>query len=133
MSLLAMNSLRLKLKGNGRYLWSGRKPFTLCVAGTIIIIIIFQRENLNYLIVCFTQHTAVPCVFNSFDFCCRFVYRVLSVGHMKWGYKCCVVTHCAADILVVSLGLFTFTCIVFLLQLWIKTSNLDYSIWVMPK
>ena len=96
-------------------------------------IIIFQRENLNYLIVCFTQHTAVPCVFNAFDFCCRFVYRVLSVGHMKWGYKCCVVTHCAADILVVSLGLFTFTCIAFLLQLWIKTSNLDYSIWVMPK
>ena len=47
-------------------------------------IIIFQRENLNYLIVCFTQHTAVPCVFNAFDFYCRFVYRVLSVGRMKW-------------------------------------------------
>ena len=38
--------------------------------------IIFQRENLNNLIVCFTS---VPCFFNTFDFYCRFVCRALSV------------------------------------------------------
>ena len=41
-------------KGNDRYLWSARgKTFTPCAAGTTI----FQRENLNLLIVCFTQCT----------------------------------------------------------------------------
>ena len=41
-------------KGNDRYLWSARaKTFTPYAARTII----FQRENLNFLIVCFTQCT----------------------------------------------------------------------------
>ena len=32
-----------------------------------------------------------------------------------------------------SLGLFTFACFACLLQLWIKTSELNYSIWATPK
>ena len=40
--------------------------------------------------------------------------------------KCCVVTQRAA-------GLFTFVCIVCLLQLWIKTCQPVYSIWARPK
>ena len=60
------------------------------------------------MIVCFTQRSAVPCVFNTFDFYCRFVYHVLPVGHNLCNEdKCCVVTHCVADIVVASLGLFT--------------------------
>ena len=46
MSLLAMNSLYNE-NGNNRYLWSGG-IYTQCAARAII----FQRENLNYLIVC---------------------------------------------------------------------------------
>ena len=109
-----------------RYLWSGGKTFTLCAARTTI----FQRKNLNYLIVCFTQ-----CFF-------FFSIRLISVADLflvryLWDVckedKCCVVTHHAADFLVASLGLFTFSRTAFLLQLWIKTSDLDYSIWATPK
>ena len=45
--------------------------------------------------------------------------------------KCCVVTQRAKDIRVVWLD--TFARIVCLLQLWIKTSELNYSIWATPK
>ena len=88
-------------KGNDRYLWSARgKTFTPCAAGTII----FQRENLNLLIVCFTQCTLL------------FSIRLISIADLfavcyLWDVcnedKCCAVTHPAADILVASLGLFT--------------------------
>ena len=37
-------------KGNDRYSWSGENTFTPSAARTII----FHRENLNYLTVCFT-------------------------------------------------------------------------------
>ena len=40
-------------KGNDQYLWCWRKTFTPCAAKTII----FQRVNLNYIILCFTQCT----------------------------------------------------------------------------
>ena len=45
--------------------------------------------------------------------------------------KFCVVTQRAKDIRVVWLD--TFARIVCLLQLWIKTSELNYSIWATPK
>ena len=45
--------------------------------------------------------------------------------------KCYVVTQRAKDIRVVWLD--TFARIVCLLQLWIKTSELNYSIWATPK
>ena len=45
--------------------------------------------------------------------------------------KCCVVTQRAKDIRVVWLD--TFARIACLLQLWIKTSELNYSIWATPK
>ena len=59
MSLLAMK------KGINQHLWSGGKTFTPGAARTIIFqftpgaarTIIFHRENLNYLLVCFTQCT----------------------------------------------------------------------------
>ena len=56
-------------KGSGRYLWSGGKTFTPCAARTII----FQREKLKL---------PVPCFFNTFDFYCWFVCRVLSLGRV---------------------------------------------------
>ena len=45
--------------------------------------------------------------------------------------KCYVVTQRAKDIRVVWLD--TFARIVCLLQLWIKTSELNYSVWATPK
>ena len=45
--------------------------------------------------------------------------------------KCCIVTQHAADIRVAWLD--TFARIACLLQLWIKRSELDYSIWATPK
>ena len=45
--------------------------------------------------------------------------------------KCCIVTQRAADIRVAWLD--TFARIACLLQLWIKRSELDYSIWATPK
>ena len=80
MSLLAMK------KDNNQHLWSGGKTFTPCAARTII----FQRENLNYLLVCFTQCTLF------------FSIRLFSIAslfavHYLWSVcnkdKCCVVTH----------------------------------------
>ena len=44
--------------------------------------------------------------------------------------KCCVVTQCAADIPVAWLVYVCTYCLPMLL--WIKTSELDYSIWVTP-
>ena len=84
-----------------------------CAARTII----FQRENLNYLIVCFTQ---CKLFFKKFVFIADlFAVRYLSVV--------CNEAKC------MSLGLFTFVRIACLLQLWIKTKELDYSIWAPPK
>ena len=104
MSLLAMK------KRNDRHLWTGGKTFTPCAARTII----FQRENLNYLIVCFTQCTLF------------FLIRLISIAdlfavcylcNVSNEDKCCVVTLRAADIIVGSLGLFTFARIACLFQL----------------
>ena len=49
--------------------------------------IIFWRENLNYLIVCFTYNLyfvslSVPCFFNTFAFYCQYVYLALSVENI---------------------------------------------------
>ena len=85
----------------------------ICAARTII----FQRENLNYFIVCFTQ---CKLCFKKFVFIADlFAVRYLSVV--------CNEAKC------MSLGLFTFVRIACLLQLWIKTRELDYSIWAPPK
>ena len=55
--------------------WQSAKPFTPCAARTII----FQRENLNYFIVCFTQCTRF---YKTFVFFSWFVCRASSVGRM---------------------------------------------------
>ena len=97
-------------KGNERYLWSGGKTFTPCAARTII----FQRENLNYLIVYFTQCTLF------FSICVISVADLIAVRYLSDVCnedKCCVVTPLAVDILVALLGLFTFARIACLLQL----------------
>ena len=98
------------------------KPFTPCPARTII----FQRKNLNYLIVCFPRCTLF---FPKSLFCIAdlFAMRYLWVVYNE--DECCVVTQRAAF---ASLGLFTFARIACLLQLWIKTSELDYSIGRRP-
>ena len=98
--------------------WQWAKPFTPCAARTII----FQRENLTYLIVCFTQCTLffqkvcflLPCVI------CMYVTKINAV---LW--------HRVRQTFA-SLGSFTFARIACLLQLWIKTSELDCSIWATP-
>ena len=63
----------MKMLGGG-----GGLKFCMCVffcATTIV----FHRENLNNLIVCFTQRTLF---FQSFDFYCRIAFRALSVRCM---------------------------------------------------
>ena len=108
-SFMAMNSL-----------WSGGKTFTPCASKTNI-----QRENWNYSIICFTQCTLF---FRYAKFYCRFCLPCVICGTH--------VTRISAGwlhILVASHGLFTFARIEGLLQLWIKTRDLDYSIWATPK
>ena len=85
---------------------------------------LFMRENLNYLIVCFTQCTlffhkvcfllpiCMPCIICGSN--------VTKTNAVWW--------HSARQTFV-SLGLYTFACIECLLQLWIKTSEPDYPIW----
>ena len=51
------------------------KHLTQCAERTII----FQRKNLNYLIVCFTQCTLF---FNTFVFYYQYVYHALSVENV---------------------------------------------------
>ena len=73
--------------------------------------IIFQRENLNYLIVCFTRYPVFPkSLFSIADlFAVRYLWVVCNED------KCCVVTQRAADIRVA--WLVTFARIACLLQL----------------
>ena len=111
-------------KGNDRYLWSGVKTFTPCAVGTII----FHRENLIYLIVCFTR---CPFFFQYVCLYCRFVCRALAVGRIVTRINA-VSWHIARQTFA-SLGLFTFARIACLLQLWIKTSDFDYFIWATPR
>ena len=125
MSLLAMK------KGINQHLWSGRKTFTPGAARTITFqftpgaarTIIFHRENLNYLLVCFTQCTLffqyvcflLPVCLPSIIFG-PYVTRINAVSwHITWQTFA-------------SLGLFTFAPTACLLLLWIKTSNLDRPI-----
>ena len=90
---------------------------------------VFSKEkNLNHLVVCFTQCTlffqkvcfllqiCFPCVI-----CGTYVTKINAV---MW--------HNARQTFA-SLGLFTFARIAGLLQLWIKTSQLDYPIWATLK
>ena len=105
-------------KDNNQYLRSGGKTFTPCAARTII----FQKENLNYFIVCSTRCTlffqyvwfllpiSLPCVI-----CGNYVTRINAVS---W--------HIARQTFYSSrfaclLGLFMFVHIACLLQLSIKT------------
>ena len=74
--------------GNDRYLWSGVKIFTPCVA------INFQRGNLNYLIVCFTWCTLC---FQHDWFLLPICLPCVICGTYCNENKCCVVTHSAAD------------------------------------
>ena len=73
--------------------------------------IIFQRENLNYLIVCFTQYA----VFQKSLFSIADLFAVRYLWVVCNGDKCCVVTQGAADIRVA--WLVTFARIACLLQL----------------
>ena len=120
-SLLAMNSLY-----NGKGQWPA--PMV-------------RRKNIHT--VCCEDNYFPKEKFKLFNSLFHSVYLVFSIRLISiavpylWDVckedKCCVVTHHEADILVASLGLFTFARIACLLQLWIKTSDLDYSIWAMPK
>ena len=100
------------------------KPFTPFPARTII----FQRKNLNYLIVCFTQSTLF---FQKV--CFLFQICLLCVFCGTYVTKINAVLWQTTRETFASLGLFTFARIACLLQLWIKTSELDYSIWAAPK
>ena len=120
MSLLPMNSE----KGNDRYLWSGGKTFTPCAAGTII----FQREKFK--------------LFNSLFHSVYLVFsiRLISIADLfavryLWDVfnedKCCGVTHRAADILVASLGLFTWVVYVRKYCVPIATLNQNKRSWLL--
>ena len=93
---------RAKILSNS---WQQAKPFTPCAARTII----FQRENLNYLIVCCTQRTLF---FPKFVFYC---IADLFAVHYLWVVcnedKCCVVTQRTADIRVAWLVYVRMYCV----------------------
>ena len=111
-------------KGNDRYLWSTGKNYNYFPKGK------FKS-------------------FNSFfhKVCLVFSIRLISIAHLfalrcLWDVfnriKCCAAWHIARQTfwsrrLACLLGLFTFARIGCLLQLWIKTSDLDYLIWATPK
>ena len=97
--------------------WQLAKPFTPCAARTII----FQRKNLNYLIVCFTQSTLF---FQKV--CFLFQICLLCVFCGTYVTKINAVLWQTTRETFASLGLFTFARIACLLQLWIKTSERDY-------
>ena len=88
----------------------------------------FPRENLNYLIVCFTQCTLLfpKSLFSVVDlFAVRFCGScVTKINAVLW--------HSERQTFA-SLGLFMFALIAFLFQLWIKTGALDYFIWAKIK
>ena len=70
-----------------------QKTFTLCAARTII----FQRKNLNSLIVCFTESTMF---FSILLFSIANLFDVLYLWDVRNEDKCCVVTHRLVDICV---------------------------------
>ena len=121
MSLLAMNSLY-----NGKGKWPVpmvhcKKTLTPCAAR----IIIFRKENLNHLIVCFTKCTLfLQYVRFPFSICLPGVicgtYHVTRINAVSW--------HVARQTfwsrrLACLLRLFTFARISCLLQLWVKTQG----------
>ena len=125
-------------KANDWFLWSGGKTFTPFASRKII----FQRENLNYLIVCFTQ-----CFFNTLVI--HTVGNCASLLQGFWEHKSGIkypptkafflacFLHTLDELLAwqifTSLGLSVFTGIACQLQIWIKTSNLENSISPTPK
>ena len=123
MSLLPMNSL-YREKGNDPYLWSWGKNFTLCAARTII----FHREKFKLFNILFHSVYLV------------FSIRLISIADLfavryLWDIfnedKCCVVTHLAADILVASLGLFTWVVYVRKCCAPIATLNQKKRSWLL--
>ena len=142
MCLLAMNSL---YNEKGQWLvplvWR-KNIYTFCFKDNIIL----QRENLNHLIVCFTQ-----CLFNMLGICT--VGNCVSLLQGFWEHKsgikypptrtffltCFLHTlyESFTGQILTSLGLSMFTGIACRLQLWIKTSNLENSIsstcWITSK
>ena len=108
--LLAMNSLRTQ-KGTDQYLYSRGKTFT-----PYVVTVCFTRYTLLFQYVCLLFPICLPCVI--FD---MYVTRIHAVSWHTTQQK------------FASLGLFTFARIAWILQLWIKTSVLDYSIWATPK
>ena len=86
-------------------------------------LLFYKGKIFNYLIICFTQCTLFPKVYFLLQIClpcitCRMY--VTKINAVLW--------HRTQQIFA-PLGLFRFACIVCLLQLWVKTSKLDYSIW----
>ena len=87
-----------------------------------------KGKNWNYLVVCFTQFTLF------------FSIRLISIADLfavcyLWDVfnedKCCVVTHRAADILVASLGLFTWVAYVRKYCVPITTLNPNKRSWLL--
>ena len=95
------------------------QTFTPCAARTSIL----QRENLNYLIICFTQCTLFPKIYFLLQICLPCITCGMNVTKIN-----AVLLHRTRQTFA-PLGLFRFARIACLLQLWIKTSKLDCSIW----
>ena len=98
----------------------GNKPnYSHCAARTIIF---------HFFLVCFPQCTLF---FRKVCFLLPICLQCIICGSHVTKDKCCVVQSARKRF--ASLGLFTFAGIANLLQLWIKTSELIYSIWATPK
>ena len=82
----------------------------------LYLIVCFTQCTLFFQKVCFLLPICLPCVI-----CGSYVAKINAV-----------LRHSARQTFA-SLGLFTFACIACVWQVWIKTSELHYSIWATPK
>ena len=82
----------------------------------LYLIVCFTQCTLFFQKVCFLLPICLPCVI-----CGSYVAKINAV-----------LRHSARQTFA-SLGLFTFACIGCVWQVWIKTSELHYSIWATPK
>ena len=114
--LLAMNSLRTQ-KGIDQYLYSRGKTFT-----PYVVIVCFTRYTLLFQYVCLLFPICLPCVI--FDMYVTHMWHTCDMcrdtSHSRNSRRlACLRSHVLREY--------------YILQLWIKTSVLDYSIWATPK
>ena len=110
--LLAISQTIHTVSCEDNYFPKGKFKLFNCLFYSVYLVFFFPKKSCFLLLIC------LPCVI-----CGSYVTKINAVlWHM----------HSARQTFA-SLGLFVLARIAYLLQLWIKTSELDYSIWPTPK